>query len=229
MSSQAIVQSSYTNLQLPPEHGGATIAGLQTLLISPNESSGGAFIASGNTQLLFSDFAGEVSVQNIASVLLIIDETGIDHDKTICFNQENSLTTSINPNFSIFSGQISPLQFQERDERAEFSVGAGIVEFTQFGEGLFSEEIHVEVLDTRDGISFVWSDAMSGTINGINSIFSLSMAPSSPGAIRLYNNGLLLKLGSGKDFTYTAPTTITFEPAAIPIPGDVLDASYQVR
>lgn len=66
----------------------------------------------------------------------------------------------------------------------------------------------------------------SGTLDGVNSEFSLAQAPFPVGSLHLYRNGILQKRGDGGDYTVTG-NVITFVPAALPQSGDLLQASYR--
>jgi len=76
------------------------------------------------------------------------------------------------------------------------------------------------------GILPIFSDAEtpSGAIDGVNTVFTLSLAPSPIGSLILFRNGLLHVHG----FDYAiAGNVVTFFSASIPQPGDSLAASYR--
>lgn len=60
---------------------------------------------------------------------------------------------------------------------------------------------------------------VSGTIDGVNAIFTLAATPTA--TLQLYRNGIEQTVGS--DFTLSA-NVVTFQPGAVPQPGDVLIA-----
>ena len=64
----------------------------------------------------------------------------------------------------------------------------------------------------------------TGSIDGVNAIFQLSQTPVG-NSLAVYKNGLLQLISAGGDLTVAAKT-ITFVPAAIPLPGDKLTAIY---
>lgn len=66
------------------------------------------------------------------------------------------------------------------------------------------------------------SEVPSGTINGINTVFTLAHAPSPANTLQLFLNGTIQQAGGG-DFTLVGPT-ITFVNA--PVLGSVLLAFY---
>ena len=68
------------------------------------------------------------------------------------------------------------------------------------------------------------SETPMGAINGSNTVFILTAAPSPAASLALFRNGLLLT--QGNDYTLNGPT-ITFNPWAIPQPDDILDAYYR--
>jgi len=72
--------------------------------------------------------------------------------------------------------------------------------------------------------TFVDGETPSGAANGSNAAFTLSQIPNPPASLLLYRNGMLQK--SGLDFNLSNQV-ITFVPAALPQPGDILIASYR--
>jgi hypothetical protein len=76
------------------------------------------------------------------------------------------------------------------------------------------------------GIIPLFSDAEvpGGTVDGANTTFTLTHAPSPIASLILFRNGLLLKQGA--DFAITG-NTLTFFLGAIPQPGDLMAASYR--
>ncbi len=73
--------------------------------------------------------------------------------------------------------------------------------------------------------NFIDSQVPSGTINGVNLIFSLVSAPSPVSSLRLYKNGILLLQSA--DYTVSG-STITFLSASAPTYGDSLLSFYRV-
>lgn len=68
----------------------------------------------------------------------------------------------------------------------------------------------------------IWNEAIGGTVNGVNTSFTIAAAPVA-GKLQLYVNGQLQKEGAGNDFTISG-TTISMEYA--PKTGSVLTATY---
>lgn len=73
-------------------------------------------------------------------------------------------------------------------------------------------------------IGFVDAEVPSGTIDGVNTTFSLSEAPSPPTSLRVYRNGILLF--EGVDYSLSGDT-VTFYQSAKPFNGDGLRASFR--
>ncbi len=71
---------------------------------------------------------------------------------------------------------------------------------------------------------FVDAITPTGTINGVNAVFTLPSVPNPPASLVLARNGLVQ--ASPADFTLSG-NTITFAAAAIPQTGDTLLASYR--
>lgn len=71
--------------------------------------------------------------------------------------------------------------------------------------------------------NFVDKEVPSGTINGVNTTFTIANTPVS-GSEHIYLNGLLQRSGAGNDYTISG-TTITMLDA--PLSGDVIVVSYR--
>jgi len=74
-------------------------------------------------------------------------------------------------------------------------------------------------------LTFVDNEIPTGTIDGSNTAFTLTYAPSPTASLAVYRNGVLLKLG--QDYTL-ASNVITFVSAMTPLAGDTLLASYRL-
>ncbi len=74
----------------------------------------------------------------------------------------------------------------------------------------------------RGGISMAWSETPSGTINGVNTTFTLANTPVT-GTLLLYINGMRMKAG-GEDYSISGKT-ITANTA--PPTRSILLADYQ--
>lgn len=74
------------------------------------------------------------------------------------------------------------------------------------------------------GSSFADGEVPVGTVNGVNTTFTLASTPSPAGSLELYRNGLLMRQGS--DYQITT-NVITFFLASVPQTGDLLVASYR--
>ena len=72
--------------------------------------------------------------------------------------------------------------------------------------------------------NIVTNETPSGTIDGVNSVFTLLHAPAPVTSLALYRNGLRQAMGG--DFTLSG-TQITFSAGNIPQPGDTLLADYE--
>jgi hypothetical protein len=71
---------------------------------------------------------------------------------------------------------------------------------------------------------FVDGDLPSGSINGFNTVFTLSQTPSPSTSLSLYRNGMMQR--QGVDYSVAA-NTVTFVPGATPQTGDILTAFYR--
>ena len=75
------------------------------------------------------------------------------------------------------------------------------------------------------GASFVDAEVPGGVVDGANAEFSLSQTPSPLASLMVERNGLVLQQGT--DYSLSG-STLTFQAAAVPQPGDILQASYRV-
>ncbi len=104
-----------------------------------------------------------------------------------------------------------------------FPLAAGLLVFGLFAQTKIDEATQVRGGGTQ-AIVFVDSEIPTGTIDGINLIFTLAAAPIPPTSLHLYRNGL--RQSALLDFTLSA-ATITFNPTAVPKAGDTLLADYR--
>ena len=74
------------------------------------------------------------------------------------------------------------------------------------------------------GVGFIDAEIPAGTVNGVNTTFTLASAPNPASSLALYRNGLLLKQSG--DFTLSG-NSISFAAGAVPQPADSLLASYR--
>ncbi|MBK7926847.1 MAG: hypothetical protein IPJ98_04925 [Bryobacterales bacterium] len=75
------------------------------------------------------------------------------------------------------------------------------------------------------GAQFIDAETPSGTIDGTNTVFTLSDTPSPSASLLLYRNGILQKAGG--DF-HLSGATISFVTAATPQVDDILTAVYRI-
>lgn len=75
------------------------------------------------------------------------------------------------------------------------------------------------------GPGFVDGEVPAGSVNGSNTVFTLSQAPSPPGSLQLYRNGILMK--TGIDYTLSG-ATVTFGGQSVPQTNDLLLASFRL-
>ena len=73
--------------------------------------------------------------------------------------------------------------------------------------------------------TFVDGEIPSGTLDGVNTTFTLANAPIPISSLALFRNGLLLR--QSIDYTVSA-RSVAFLTGAVPQPGDVLLASYRI-
>lgn len=73
-------------------------------------------------------------------------------------------------------------------------------------------------------IEFTDGEIPAGVINGTNSTFTIAGTPMPASSLRVFRNGLLQ--ASGVDYVVSV-NVITFLPASVPGPGDILQVSYR--
>ncbi len=78
---------------------------------------------------------------------------------------------------------------------------------------------------TSSSATFVDSEIPGGSIDGVNSTFTLVNAPSPASSLMLTRNGILLL--AGQDYSLSS-STLTFLNGARPVSGDALLASYRM-
>jgi hypothetical protein len=100
-------------------------------------------------------------------------------------------------------------------------------------QGTLSDCIHVDGTTGACGggasggsaPGFTDQEVPTGTINGSNTVFTLTQAPTPAASLGLYRNGILMK--AGIDYTLSS-ATITFGSLSVPQIGDLLLASYRL-
>lgn len=70
---------------------------------------------------------------------------------------------------------------------------------------------------------------LSGAVNGVNTLYTVSSGSYLTGTLSVYLNGLLQLQGAGDDWTETAPGSGTFTFNIAPLTGDIITATYQIR
>jgi len=98
----------------------------------------------------------------------------------------------------------------------------------KFGFGLDTDDTVTSTIINNGAAagatSLALNETPTGLVNGINDTFTLSSTPSPSTSLLLFINGQLITQGT--DYTL-ATATITFDPSAIPMTGDILLATYQ--
>jgi len=84
----------------------------------------------------------------------------------------------------------------------------------------------VTQVDSSSGTSDTYG-VLSGAINGVNKVFTVSLASYVSGGLKVWINGQLLTQGSSEDWIELVPASGTFEMAEAPVSGDVLIAEYK--
>ena len=105
----------------------------------------------------------------------------------------------------------------------------GVPDVTGSSSGLMSPEDKVKLDGIESGSTrtlLVFNEVPSGSINGSNAVFTLVNTPDPSTSLMLFKNGLLQRAGASNDFLLSG-SSITFNSGAIPIAGDILEATYR--
>lgn len=68
---------------------------------------------------------------------------------------------------------------------------------------------------------------LAGAVNGVNTLFTVSLAQYGTGKLQVYRNGVLQLQGAADDWQQTAPGSGTFTFNTAPLTGDVITVVYQ--
>ncbi len=143
----------------------------------------------------------------------------------------NSINTSYTLNFT--PDPAASLAFFRNGvlmkQGADYTLNGNVVTFytasaPQTGDLLTASYRYSSAVSLQSGMMFADGETPVGPVNGINSSFTLNSAPSPPASLALYRNGILMKQGA--DYTVSG-NVITFYPASMPMPGDLLTAFYR--
>ena len=112
------------------------------------------------------------------------------------------------------------------DTGLDFSLSANTVTFSAIATPQSNDVLlaYYRIAGSGSSVTFVDGENPSGTMDGINTAFTLANSPVSGSALRLYKNGILLTASS--DYTL-AGAAVTFINSAQPNPGDILLAYYR--
>jgi hypothetical protein len=81
----------------------------------------------------------------------------------------------------------------------------------------------ITITNASPSITLEWNERLSGTVDGVNTTFTLAHTPVSSQTIMVFLNGMLLEQGAGNDFTI-AGSTVTLSEA--PLPDSKIIATY---
>lgn len=143
-------------------------------------------------------------------------------DKQVQFNKKGKLGSdpdftydSILKTLSVpkLSGSLTRLSTGQ----AYINAGTGITIST----GSLGE---IYITNTSTGATTLeWNERLTGTVDGVNTNFTLAYTPTTPQTIMLFLNGILLEQGAGNDFTISG-TSVTL--AEAPLPESKVTATY---
>jgi len=96
--------------------------------------------------------------------------------------------------------------------------------WTEFGTG-GGGSVDLKTNQTPDNGTY---SLLSGTVNGVNKIFTVSNGIYYTGTLTVYRNGLLQLQGSSDDWIELSPASGTFEFVTAPETGDIITVQYQI-
>lgn len=81
-------------------------------------------------------------------------------------------------------------------------------------------------------VAFTDAETPAGTVNGVNTVFTIVGDANPVNSLKVHRNGLRLHSGAGHDYQYASvvggsPATITFDGSAVPQTGDILIVDYR--
>ena len=81
-------------------------------------------------------------------------------------------------------------------------------------------------------ITFTEGETPGGTVNGVNTVFTIVGNPVPMTSVKVYRNGLRLHSGVAHDYQAASiagasPATVTFDGSAIPQTGDIILVDYR--
>ncbi|MGA2183661.1 MAG: hypothetical protein ABSH47_11580 [Bryobacteraceae bacterium] len=107
----------------------------------------------------------------------------------------------------------------------DFTVSARAVTFVGSSTPLVGDTILASYRTSAvAGVTFVDAETPTGLVNGINSTFTLAVAPNPASSLAVYRNGL--RMQGGADYSF-AGSAITFLSGQLPQTGDTLVCSYR--
>lgn len=109
-------------------------------------------------------------------------------------------------------------------QRYLLSVGLSWYTLSFAGAAALFSTVQVSGFDLS-GLTFVDGEVPTGTLDGVNTSFVLSQAPSPVDSISVHRNGIYLR--TNRDYILTG-RNLVFLSGAVPLPGDVLVCSYRV-
>lgn len=101
-----------------------------------------------------------------------------------------------------------------------------VAQFSTFGGGGTTTNINNIFVDQSGGTSDTYG-ALSGTINGSNTTFTVAQGVYASGTLKVYLNGQLQTQGTSEDWDETTPGSGTFDFNTAPVSGDEITVEYQ--
>ncbi|MBV8807618.1 MAG: hypothetical protein JO033_02995 [Acidobacteriaceae bacterium] len=156
----------------------------------------------------------------------ISDVTNLSADLNAINSSLTSLTVEVNNLSSVMNSGVSLTGVQNQINVLNTAVTNLTSTVAVLNSTVSGLQTTVSGLSSSTSINatFVDAETPQGSVNGTNSTFTLSQAPSPTASLMLYRNGLVQ--ASGIDFTLSGQS-ITFLSASIPKSGDTLLAFYR--
>jgi hypothetical protein len=114
-----------------------------------------------------------------------------------------------------------------QDQGVDYTLSANMITFATAGVPQTGDILRANyrLAVSLPGVGFVDQVTPTGSINGVNTVFTLSQSPSPSASLTVFLNGLLMS--AGVDYTLSG-AAITFASASVPQTGDILLCSYRI-
>jgi len=206
LASSIASSGNISALQTTVNNLSTTVTGLQATVSGLNSTVAGLSSTVG---------ANSTTLTGLSSTMSGLSSTVSGQTSSI-----STLTGNLNALTSTVNGHASSLS------ALNTTVGSLSTSVTNLGNSLAGLTATVNTLSAAGSNAvFVDAEVPAGTVNGVNTGFTLANSPAPISSLTLFRNGLLQRLGT--DYTLSGPS-ITFAPGSVPQGGDFVRAYYRI-